>query len=69
MHWREIMAAHSFEKPTWVLVTKRARPNIFVIGVSAVVTMQSMGLGATAYIAEAISGLGSNMIVQPILGR
>ncbi len=34
-----------------------------VIGVAAVVLMQSMGRGATAYIAEAISGLGSNMLI------
>ncbi len=33
-----------------------------VIGVAAVVMMQAMGRGATAYIAEAISGLGSNML-------
>jgi putative ABC transport system permease protein len=32
------------------------------IGVAAVVMMQSMGQGATAYIGEAISGLGSNML-------
>jgi putative ABC transport system permease protein len=41
-----------------------------VIGVGAVVTMQSMGQGATAYVSEAISGLGSNMlIVIPGSGR
>jgi putative ABC transport system permease protein len=34
-----------------------------VIGVAAVVTMQSMGKGATAYVGEAISGLGSNMLI------
>ena len=34
-----------------------------VIGVAAVVMMQSMGRGASAYIGEAISGLGSNMLV------
>ncbi len=34
-----------------------------VIGVAAVVTMQSMGEGASAYVAEAISGLGSNMLI------
>jgi putative ABC transport system permease protein len=34
-----------------------------VIGVAAVVTMQSMGEGATAYVGEAISGLGSNMLI------
>jgi putative ABC transport system permease protein len=34
-----------------------------VIGVAAVVMMQSMGRGATAYIGDAISGLGSNMLV------
>ena len=34
-----------------------------VIGVAAVVTMQSMGEGATAYVGEAISGLGSNMVI------
>jgi putative ABC transport system permease protein len=33
-----------------------------VIGVAAVVTMQSMGSGASAYVGEAISGLGSNML-------
>ncbi len=33
-----------------------------VIGVGAVVMMQSMGRGATAYVGEAISGLGSNML-------
>jgi putative ABC transport system permease protein len=33
-----------------------------VIGVAAVVMMQSMGRGATAYVAETISGLGSNML-------
>jgi putative ABC transport system permease protein len=33
-----------------------------VIGVAAVVTMQAMGSGATAYVGEAISGLGSNML-------
>lgn len=34
-----------------------------VIGVAAVVMMQSMGRGATAYVGDAISGLGSNMLV------
>jgi putative ABC transport system permease protein len=34
-----------------------------VIGVSAVVAMQAMGRGATAYVAEAIGGLGSNMLI------
>ncbi len=34
-----------------------------VIGVAAVVTMQSMGEGATAYIGNAISGMGSNMMI------
>ncbi len=34
-----------------------------VIGVAAVVMMQSMGRGATAYVGEAISGLGSNMLI------
>ena len=34
-----------------------------VIGVASVVTMQSMGEGATAYIGEAISGMGSNMLM------
>ncbi len=34
-----------------------------VIGVAAVVTMQSMGEGATAYIGQAISGMGSNMMI------
>ena len=34
-----------------------------VIGVAAVVTMQSMGEGATAYVGDAISGLGSNMLM------
>jgi putative ABC transport system permease protein len=33
-----------------------------MIGVAAVVTMQAMGEGATAYVGEAISGLGSNML-------
>jgi putative ABC transport system permease protein len=33
-----------------------------MIGVGAVVTMQSMGQGATAYVGETISGLGSNMV-------
>jgi putative ABC transport system permease protein len=33
------------------------------IGVAAVVVMQAMGEGATAYVGEAISGLGSNMLV------
>jgi putative ABC transport system permease protein len=34
-----------------------------VIGVAAVVMMQAMGQGATAYVGEAISGLGSNMLI------
>jgi putative ABC transport system permease protein len=34
-----------------------------VIGVAAVVTMQAMGEGATAYVGQAISGLGSNMLI------
>ncbi len=34
-----------------------------VIGVAAVVMMQSMGRGATAYVGDAISGLGSNMLI------
>jgi putative ABC transport system permease protein len=34
-----------------------------VIGVAAVVMMQSVGRGATAYVGEAISGLGSNMLI------
>jgi len=34
-----------------------------VIGVSAVIIMQSMGRGATAYVGEMISGLGSNMLI------
>ncbi len=34
-----------------------------VIGVAAVIAMQSMGEGATAYIGESISGLGSNMLM------
>ncbi len=34
-----------------------------VIGVAAVIMMQSMGRGATAYIGEMISGLGSNMLI------
>jgi putative ABC transport system permease protein len=34
-----------------------------VIGVGAVVMMQAMGRGATAYVGEAISGLGSNMLM------
>ncbi len=33
-----------------------------IIGVGAVVMMQSMGGGATEYVGEAISGLGSNML-------
>jgi len=33
-----------------------------VIGVAAVVMMQSMGGGATAFVSESISGLGSNML-------
>jgi putative ABC transport system permease protein len=37
-----------------------------VIGVAAVVMMQAMGEGATAYVGQAISGLGSNMLIaQP----
>jgi putative ABC transport system permease protein len=34
-----------------------------VIGVAAVLMMQSMGEGATAYVGEAISGLGTNMLI------
>jgi putative ABC transport system permease protein len=34
-----------------------------VIGVAAVVMMQAMGRGATAYVGDAISGLGSNMLI------
>jgi putative ABC transport system permease protein len=34
-----------------------------VIGVAAVVTMQAMGQGATAYVGTAISGLGSDVLV------
>jgi len=34
-----------------------------VIGVGAVMMMQSMGRGATAYVGDAISGLGSNMLM------
>ncbi len=34
-----------------------------VIGVGAVVVMQSMGEGATAYISDQISGLGANMLI------
>ena len=34
-----------------------------VIGVAAVVVMQAMGMGATAYVGEAISGLGSNTLM------
>ena len=34
-----------------------------VIGVAAVVMMQSMGRGASAYVGDAISGLGSNMLI------
>jgi len=34
-----------------------------VIGVAAVVMMQSMGGGATAYVGDAISGMGSNMLI------
>ncbi len=34
-----------------------------IIGVAAVVMMQSMGRGATAYVGDAISGLGSNMLI------
>ena len=33
-----------------------------IIGVGAVVMMQSMGGGATAYVGRGISGLGSNML-------
>jgi putative ABC transport system permease protein len=37
-----------------------------VIGVAAVVVMQAMGEGATAYVGQTISGLGSNMLIaQP----
>ena len=34
-----------------------------VIGVAAVIMMQGMGSGASAYVGEAISGLGSNMLI------
>jgi putative ABC transport system permease protein len=34
-----------------------------VIGVAAVIMMQSMGRGATEYVGEAISGLGTNMLI------
>ena len=34
-----------------------------VIGVGAVLMMQALGKGATAYIEEAISGLGSNVLL------
>lgn len=34
-----------------------------VIGVAAVLIMQSLGEGATAYVAEAISGLGTNVLM------
>jgi putative ABC transport system permease protein len=34
-----------------------------IIGVAAVLMMQSMGRGATAYVGDAISGLGSNMLM------
>ncbi len=34
-----------------------------VIGVAAVLMMQSLGQGATAYVAEAISGLGTNVLL------
>jgi len=34
-----------------------------IIGVAAVVTMQAMGEGASAYVGEAISGLGNNMLI------
>jgi putative ABC transport system permease protein len=37
-----------------------------VIGVAAVVMMQSMGQGATAYVGEAISGLGTNMLIAQV---
>jgi putative ABC transport system permease protein len=37
-----------------------------VIGVAAVVMMQAMGQGASAYVGEAISGLGTNMLwIEP----
>jgi len=37
-----------------------------IIGVAAVVIMQAMGQGATAYVGQTISGLGTNMLVaQP----
>jgi putative ABC transport system permease protein len=37
-----------------------------VIGVAAVVMMQAMGEGASAYVGQAISGLGTNMLIaQP----
>ena len=34
-----------------------------VIGVAAVLVMQSLGQGATAYVGETISGLGANMLI------
>ena len=34
-----------------------------VIGVAAVLMMESLGQGATAYIGETISGMGSNMLM------
>jgi putative ABC transport system permease protein len=34
-----------------------------VIGVAAVLTMESLGKGATAFISDAISGMGSNMVM------
>lgn len=34
-----------------------------IIGVAAVIVMQAMGMGATAYVGEAISGLGTNMLI------
>jgi putative ABC transport system permease protein len=41
-----------------------------VIGVAAVVMMQAMGEGASAYVGEAISGLGTNMLIaQPGAAR
>ena len=41
-----------------------------VIGVGAVIMMQMMGRGATAYVGDAISGLGSNMLfVMPGISK
>jgi putative ABC transport system permease protein len=49
------------------LIRNRMRSSLtmlgIVIGVSAVVMMQAMGEGATAYVGQAISGLGSNVLM------